>query len=244
MFENHVFQFDFLNDDFLPQNPDVVVEPVETTKKTMKSKGKIPDDLYEILADEEKRKKLVIYINPPYAEVSSQKITTEGKKSKAGVNNSCIHDLYFYAMGIAARELYIQFLARIFFEIKGFIIGEFSKLKLLQGAAFEQFRNYFTAKLEKSFIVPSWTFDNVRGKFPIGFFIWNTNAVIEPVKMTKNSNESGFDKLNHRIVADVFDTENKFISVKKLFNCQKKSSYKQLDFKIQNFRKQRLHWIS
>ena len=46
MAENHVFQFDFLNDDF----------------------SKCPEELQEILHDAEKRKKLVIYINPPYAE--------------------------------------------------------------------------------------------------------------------------------------------------------------------------------
>ena len=29
-------------------------------------------------------------------------------------------------------------------------------------------------KLEKKFIAPAYTFDNVKGKFPIGFKIWNT----------------------------------------------------------------------
>ena len=32
------------------------------------------------------------------------------------------------------------------------------------------------ARLEKSFLVPAYTFDNVKGKFPIGFFIWDCNA--------------------------------------------------------------------
>jgi len=45
----HVFQFDFLNDDFT----------------------KLPQALQDIINDSEKRKKLVMYINPPYAEVSS-----------------------------------------------------------------------------------------------------------------------------------------------------------------------------
>jgi len=51
LLENHVFQFDFLNDDF----------------------SKLPAGLQEIINDEEKRKKLIIYINPPYAEASDAK---------------------------------------------------------------------------------------------------------------------------------------------------------------------------
>ncbi|MEQ1789743.1 MAG: hypothetical protein ABL857_04800, partial [Rickettsiales bacterium] len=37
------------------------------------------------------------------------------------------------------------------------------------------FRNSFYTKLEKLFVVPADTFDNVKGNFPIGFFIWNTS---------------------------------------------------------------------
>ncbi len=189
MAENHVFQFDFLNnDDF----------------------SKCPEELQEILNDPEKRKKLVVYINPPYAEVSSQKSTTEGKKSKTGVNNSLIHDKYFEKMGTAARELYIQFLARIYFEIAGCIIGEFSKLKLLQGAAFEEFRKHFQASFYKMFVVPAWTFDNVKGKFPIGFFVWDT------------SNETNSLSSSSEFVADVFDSTNIFIG-KKTYPLVKKN---------------------
>ncbi|MCQ2614080.1 MAG: hypothetical protein MJ183_10815, partial [Treponemataceae bacterium] len=48
LFENNIFQFDFLNDDLQSE--------------------KVPEGLRKILADENERKKLVIYINPPYAE--------------------------------------------------------------------------------------------------------------------------------------------------------------------------------
>ncbi len=61
LLESHVFQFDFLNDDF----------------------SKLPQGLRDIINDEEKRKKLVIYINPPYAEAG----TGLGKKHKDGVAN-------------------------------------------------------------------------------------------------------------------------------------------------------------
>ena len=35
------------------------------------------------------------------------------------------------------------------------------------------FRKTFRAKLGRNFIVPAKTFDNVKGQFPIGFFIWH-----------------------------------------------------------------------
>jgi 2-polyprenyl-3-methyl-5-hydroxy-6-metoxy-1,4-benzoquinol methylase len=165
----HVFQFDFLNDSF----------------------DKLPEGLRTIINDPEKRKKLIVYINPPYAEVSS-KIVTDAVKGKVGVNQSNTHDKYSFVLGTAGRELFALFLVRIYFEIPDCKIGEFSKLKALNGAAFNKFRDFFKAKLIKCFIVPANTFDNVVGQFPIGFKIWDTSA------------KDGFEN----IVADVFDSAN------------------------------------
>ncbi len=47
-------------------------------------------------------------------------------------------------------------------------------MKNLLAPNFKEFREYYQSKLETLFIVPADTFDNVAGKFPIGFFIWNT----------------------------------------------------------------------
>lgn len=187
LLHDHVFQFDFLNDDFIP-----------------KSKGgKLPDSLYKIITNPEKRKKLVVYINPPYAEVSSK-----GFKSKAGVNKSKAHDKYSEKIGTAGREIYILFLTRVFDELNGCIIGEFSKLKTIQGSAFSEFRNLFKAKLIKSFIVPAYTFDNVNGNFPIGFKIWNTS-------INKSFKET---------VSDVYDETGNIIG-NKTFSVIKKSNF-------------------
>lgn len=60
LLENHIFQFDFLNDEFIPQSQG----------------GKLPDSLYQIIIDEEKRKKLILYINPPYAEAGTTRQRT------------------------------------------------------------------------------------------------------------------------------------------------------------------------
>lgn len=149
LLESHVFQFDFLNDDF----------------------SKLPQSLQAVINDQEKRKKLVIYINPPYAEVSSV-----GEKGKAGVNISTIHTKYKDILGTAGREIYIQFLTRIYAEIPSCRLAEFSTLKILQGAAFSDFREWFKAKLVSCFVVPASTFDNVKGQFPIGFKVWDTST--------------------------------------------------------------------
>lgn len=175
--KSNVFQFDFLNDGYEELRDGSLVGSLSTCKK-------IPESLRKIISDPEQRKKLVIYINPPYAEVSSK-----GEKGKKGVNKSVVHDKHIDVLGTAGRELYIQFLYRIDKEMPGARIAEFSKLKILQGAAFDAVRNTFNPRLEKMFCVPADTFDNVRGQFPIGFKIWNT-SIREPF---------------NRIMSDVFD---------------------------------------
>lgn len=178
LLRNHVFQFDFLNDDFT----------------------KLPESLQDIINDTEKRKKLIIYINPPYAEVSSV-----GVKGKAGVNQSKTHAKYNDILGTAGREIYAQFLLRIYAEIPDTIIAEFSKLKLLQGSAFISLRNFLRAKVEKMFIAPAYTFDNVKGKFPIGFKIWNTQIK----EVFKN------------VSTDIYNEKGDFIGTKGLYSVGK-----------------------
>jgi hypothetical protein len=176
--KNNVFQFDFLNDDF----------------------KNLPKGLKDIINNEEKRKKLIIYINPPYAEVSSKDV-----KGKVGVNQTKVHEKYTVYLGTAGRELFAQFLTRIYFEIEGCKIGEFSTLKSLSGSAFVDFRDYFMAKLLKCFIVPSGTFDNAKGNFPIGFKIWDTQK----------------RKTFKEVDADVYNKKGDYIGKKKIYSYNK-----------------------
>ncbi len=148
----HVFQFDFLNGDF----------------------ADLPKGLQDIINDEEKRKRLVIYINPPYAEASRPTLVV-GKANKKEVSTkNKTWDKYHAIIGNASNEVFALFFTRIFQEIPSCRLAEFSKLKILQAPNFVDFRNTFGAKLEDMFVVPAETFDNVKGKFPIGFMIWNT----------------------------------------------------------------------
>ena len=151
----HVFQFDFLNGDF----------------------NNLPQGLRDIIGDSEKRKKLVVFINPPYAEHGNAKQKTH---KKAGLNKSnvaketAVYKLSKTIIGSGARELFVQFLYRIYIEIPNCTIGNFSTLKPLTAQNFNKFRQIFQAKLCRLFVVPSYTFDNVSGSFPIGFFVWDT----------------------------------------------------------------------
>ena len=151
LLKDHIFQFDFLNDNF----------------------SQLPQSLQDIINDPEKRKKLILYINPPYAETATNKTQEDWRLNKRGVSFTEVQRKYSWEIWIATKELFAQFLYRIYKEIPNCKIANFSTLKNSQGANFEQFRRSFLAKLEKIFIVPGNTFDNVSWDFPIGFFIWN-----------------------------------------------------------------------
>ena len=164
---SHVFQFDFLNDDF----------------------SRLPQSLQDIISDPIKRKKLVIYINPPYV-VAKTSNTTKTKLK------------YKKELGKASSDLCAQFLMRIHNEIKGCIIAEFSKLTALQAPTFSIYRQHFKADLMRMFIVPGDTFDNVKGQFPIGFKIWNTDS----------------NNVFKSTITDVYDKNNENIGTKELIS--------------------------
>ena len=168
LLENHVFKFDFLNDSF----------------------DALPDGLKNIINSEEKRKKLVIYINPPYAEADNRKGT--GRKDVA---ISMIQNKYADFMGYTKREMYIQFITRIYNEIPNCKIGLFSTLKHIQAPRFKCFRDNFSSTLNSLFIVPAYTFDNVKGSFPISFQIWSCRM------------DGGQQRTNYKNMpmADIFD---------------------------------------
>ncbi|MDD6087741.1 MAG: hypothetical protein PUB69_00240 [Desulfovibrionaceae bacterium] len=181
LLEENIFQFDFLNDSF----------------------EKCPKELQDIIADEEKRKRLIIYINPPYAEATSSKsIVNKETHHKKGVSgkSSYVYTKYSDVLGRGVNELFVQFLIRIYKEIKGSIIAHFSTLKIVLSANFIDFRDNFNATLDKIFIVPANTFDNVKGNFPIGFYIWDTT----------------FNNIQQEIMADVYDSDVNLIQYKRI----------------------------
>jgi len=181
LLEENIFQFDFLNDDF----------------------SKLPKSLHDIIKNPKERKKLVVYINPPYAEAGDTKQRTgRGKNKDKTTTNNAIYLKYRDKLGKASNELFTQFLIRIWYEIPACFIAQFSTIKHLQSYNFSNFRNIFQPKLEKVFLIPANTFDNVRGKFPIGFHIWNC------------SKKEKFEKIS----AQVYEKNVKPYGAKMLYN--------------------------
>lgn len=167
LLENHVFQFDFLNDSLLDE--------VDKDGNVMR-KSKLPKSLQDIIRDPEKRRKLVIYINPPYAEAGDSKQRSGTGKNKTDVAvKTQVYNRYKDIIGIAGRELFAQFIIRIYNELSTAVLAQFSTLKIVQAPNFREFRRQFRAKPGRNFLVPANTFDNVKGQFPIGFFIWHTD---------------------------------------------------------------------
>ena len=176
LLENHVFQFDFLNDSF----------------------DKLPEGLRQIVSDPEQRKKLVVYINPPYAEASNARTSSGTGENRPGVSETATKKKYEKELGRAANELFAQFFVRVIRELGGATLGMFSKLKILQSPNFQSFRELFAADMVRMFVVPADTFDNVKGHFPIGFQVWKTSEG-KPFSET---------------MADVYDSVGRFAGAK------------------------------
>ena len=151
LIKKHVFQFDFLNDDF----------------------SKLPKELQNIINDPEKQKKLIIYMNPPYAESGNKQTILSRGQNKAEVANSKVYHAFQGQVGTAMREIFAQFIVRIYHNMPHAKLAMFSPLKHINAPNFIKFREFFRAAYKKGFICRASTFDNVNGQFATGFLIWD-----------------------------------------------------------------------
>jgi hypothetical protein len=176
------FQYDYLNDDI-----------TDDGKIDYALTNKIPQPLREAISS---GKKILVLINPPYAEAANSQ-GNEGKTDVAATKIGALMNTEDY--GYAARELFVQFMARIAKEMPTATIAMFSKLKYVNAPNFEKFRESWNAQFQDGFIVHSKAFDGLKGNFPIGFLIWKTNqqgkktpiTEIEVEVLNKDSNPIG-----------------------------------------------------
>ncbi len=188
LLESHVFPFDFLNDSF----------------------DSLPESLRDIINDEQNRQKLIIYINPPYAEAASkQTLIGKGKNKTDVAVQNLAYKKYLPEIGIAGRELFAQFFIRAYCQVPNCVLAVFSTLKILQAPNFRQFRAVFKARLGSMFIVPADTFDNVKGQFPIGFYIWHT---AEKEHFTRTITDI-YDAKGEYLGQKTIDIEKPFVSI-------------------------------
>jgi hypothetical protein len=157
------FQYDYLNDDIAD---DGSIDYSLTNK--------IPEGLRKAIAD---KKKILVLINPPYAEATNSDNTATGSLSenKSGVARTKFSSTAMANFGKASNELYTQFVVRVAQEIPTATLAMFSTLKYVVAPTLGKFRQTWNAKYKGGFVVHNKAFDGLNGNFPIGFLIWQTN---------------------------------------------------------------------
>ncbi len=156
------FQYDYLNDDITDDgNIDYSLT------------NKIPEGLRKAIAED---KKMLVLINPPYAEATNADNVSSNKhlEGKTDVSKTRISEV-ISDYGYARRELFVQFLARLSKEIPQAFVAMFSTLKYVNAPNFEKFRTIWSAEYLGGFVVHSKAFDGLNGNFPIGFLVWKTS---------------------------------------------------------------------
>lgn len=205
------FQYDYLNDD---------IDDFGNIDYSLTNK--IPQGLSDAIAE---GKKILVLINPPYAESGSG--IGKGVENKKDVEQTKINALMkTQELGYASKELFVQFLVRIAKEIPMATVAMFSTLKYVNAPNFEKFRAIWKAKYLGGFVVHSKAFDGLKGDFPIGFLVWKTNH--------STSTLSGFETLTGlkkemekgtitQITTEVLDKKAQPIGEKSFYNLPNKS---------------------
>ncbi len=156
------FQYDYLNDDI-----------TDDGKIDYSLTNKLPTGLRAAIAE---GKKILVLINPPYAEATNRANIGLGDETttKAGVSKTKISTL-MNGYGKASNELFVQFIARLAMEIPTATLAIFSTMKYVNAPNFDKFRERWQATYLGGFVVHNQAFDGLTGKFPIGFLVWKTN---------------------------------------------------------------------
>lgn len=187
------FQYDYLNDDI---DGDGLIDYNLTNK--------VPESLRKAIAE---KKKILVLINPPYAEAANSQ-GNEGKTDVAKTNIGSLMNKANY--GYAARELFVQFIARISLEIPSGTLAMFSKLKYINAPNFEQFRESWNSIYMGGFVVHSKAFEGLNGDFPIGFLIWKIN-------------QQGKRTPIEKVITEVLDKNAEPIGEKAFYNLPNKT---------------------
>ena len=159
-----VFQYDYLNDDI----------DYLAGGHLKYSKPKMPEMLRKDLANPDL--KWIVFINPPFVTAQAEGKDV-GKESKDGVSKTQLRTMMTEeGYGAASRELFTQFLYRIDKEFKDrdCHLCLFSKIKYLTATNDQPIRDgFFNYKYKRGFLLPSKSFHGTKGKFPVGFLIWD-----------------------------------------------------------------------
>ena len=187
------FQYDYLNDDI-----------TDDGKIDYSLSNKIPAPLRAAIAA---GKKILVLINPPYAEATNFENISTGllnAENKTGVSKTKFAARAMTDYGKASNELFTQFVARIATEIPTATLAMFSTMKYVNAPTLATFRKAWHATYLGGFVVHNQAFDGLSGKFPIGFLIWKTDQSVKtPIT---------------DILTEVLDKDAQAIGAKTFFN--------------------------
>ena len=157
------FQYDYLNDDI-----------TNDWKIDYSLTNKVPQGLRDAISS---GKKILVLINPPYAEAtnSSNASNPNDSDTKVWVAKTSVASICSKKYWKASNELYTQFIVRIAEEIPNATLAIFSTLKYINAPTLVDFRDNWNASFLNWFIVHSKAFDWIRWDFPIWFLVWKTN---------------------------------------------------------------------
>ncbi len=191
------FQYDYLNDDITNDG-----------KIDYSLTNKVPVELRKAIAS---GKKILVLINPPYAEATSG-LSADEYSHKGDVSKGTkVAEKMFAGDGMGSRELFVQFLIRVAKEVPNATVSMFSKMKYVNAPNFEKFRKVWDSEYLGGFIVPSKSFEGLKGSFPIGFLVWQT------------SHGDGNLSQISEITTDVLNKDAKPIGEKKFYNLPNES---------------------
>lgn len=158
------FVFDFLND------------PTSKLPKSLRT---------ELQNLRHTNKKLVFLMNPPYGQAVSAK-NAKNKKVKTNISKSVIADyMADLNMGLASREIFVQFLFKINQLVDEFkinnsqiIIATFSKPTFFTGNSFKNFRRFWLPKwsYDAGFLFNASEFEGCSSNWGISFSVWNNTT--------------------------------------------------------------------
>lgn len=164
------FQYDYLNDDI-----------ADDGSIDYNLSGKLPESLRKAIQSANSgkpgAKRILVLINPPYGEATNADNASRGSeaKNKTDIKRTKMASVGMPEYGKSSNEVFIQFLARIAREIPSATLALFSKMKYINSQASEDFRNVWNARFLNGFVIHNKAFDGLRGDFPIGFLIWQTD---------------------------------------------------------------------
>lgn len=182
---DHVFQYDFLNPD--AESPFFAPED---------GANLIPAEVDKVLrAQAAAGKRLVFFINPPYAEDGVAGAKGEDRAGVAAatvVAAECRHE----GMGRTSRQLYAQFMFRCRkvaeeYGFADYTVALYSKPTFMSSGSYKKFRKwwYGSHEYKGGFLFQASHFADVSGAWGISFTVWNSggttsNTADLPIRLT------------------------------------------------------------